>query len=134
MRSKRLALKTSTFSLASLGCAVLAGCMMGPDYARPKVDAPAEFRFEPKEVAETADVEWWKQFGDPVLDQLIAEALANNMNVKVAAANVEQALGIITQTRSALYPQVGYSGSATRARSPNTGLAQTIPNFPSIQT
>ncbi|HET7098554.1 MAG TPA: efflux transporter outer membrane subunit [Casimicrobiaceae bacterium] len=122
------------FALACLGCAALAGCMMGPDYARPKVDSPATFRFEPKEVAETADLEWWKQFGDPVLDQLIAEALANNMSVKQAAANVEQALGIITQTRSALYPQVGYSGSATRARSPDTGLVEAIPNFPNPQT
>ena len=66
--------------------------MMGPDYARPTVDAPAAFRFEPKEVADTANTEWWKQFGDPVLDELIAEALANNLNVKIAAANVEQAL------------------------------------------
>ena len=83
--------------------------MMGPDYARPKVDAPAAFRFEPAAVADTANTAWWKQFGDPVLDQLIDTALANNLNVKIAAANVEQALAVITQTRSALFPQVGYS-------------------------
>ena len=119
--------------IACLGCAVLAGCMMGPDYIRPKVDSPAAFRFEPKEVSETADLEWWKQFGDPVLDQLIAEALANNMSVKQAAANVEQALGVITQTRSALFPQIGYSGTAERARSAETPLTQAIPNFPNPQ-
>ena len=70
---------------------LLAGCMMGPDYVRPKFDTPAEFRFEPSAVVETADTAWWKQFGDPVLDALIAEALANNLNIKVAVANVEQA-------------------------------------------
>ncbi len=121
-------------ALAGLACAALAACMMGPDYVQPTVDSPAAFRFEPKEVAETANVEWWKQFDDPVLDQLIAEALANNYSVKVAAANVEQALGVITQTRSALYPQIGYSGTAERARSPETALAQAIPNFPNPQT
>jgi len=59
----------------------LAGCMVGPNYQRPAVDAPESFRYEPKEVAETANTEWWKQFNDPVLDQLIAEALANNKSV-----------------------------------------------------
>jgi multidrug efflux system outer membrane protein len=87
--------------------AIVSGCVLGPDYARPPIDAPADFRFEPKIVAETANTEWWKQFGDPVLDQLIATALANNLNVKIAAANVEQAAGVFTQTRSGLYPQIG---------------------------
>ena len=111
---------------------LLAGCMMGPDYARPPVDAPKAFLYEPKEVADTVNTQWWRQFNDPVLDQLIAEALANNLNVKVAAANVEQAAGVLTQTRSALFPQVGYDGAAGRARSTEAGaspeLARLVPN------
>ena len=65
--------------------------MVGPDYVRPVVDVPAAFRYEEKEAQETANTEWWKQFQDPVLDALIAEALANNKNIKIAAANIEQA-------------------------------------------
>lgn len=103
-------------ALAALACSVLAGCMVGPDYVRPAVDTPKTFLYEPKEVADTANTEWWKQFDDPVLDQLIAEALANNRNVKIAAANVEQAAGLFTQTRSPLFPQFGYQGSAGRQR------------------
>jgi multidrug efflux system outer membrane protein len=94
----------------------VAGCMVGPDYKRPTIDSPQSFRYEPKDVAETADTEWWKQFNDPVLDSLIAEALANNKNVKIAAANMEQAAGILMTTRSALFPQVGYNASALRER------------------
>ncbi len=105
---------------------------MGPDYARPKIDAPAAFRFEPKVVADTANTEWWKQFGDPVLDALIAEALANNLNVQIAAANVEQAAGVFTQTRSQLFPQVGYDATGQRARSTQVGatpeIERLIPN------
>src|SRR2546429_954127 len=108
---------------------LLAGCMMGPDYTRPKIDAPAEFRFEPKAVAETANTQWWKQYNDPVLEALIAEALANNRNVKIAAANVLQAAGLLTQTRSALFPQVGYSGKGERQKIPDTGLEAFVPNF-----
>jgi hypothetical protein len=40
--------------------------MIGPDYFRPKVDAPAAFRYEPKAASDLANTEWWKQFGDPV--------------------------------------------------------------------
>jgi outer membrane protein, multidrug efflux system len=120
-------------SLAALAVATLvAGCMIGPDYTRPPVDAPASFSYEPKDAADTANTQWWGQFDDPVLDQLIAEALAHNLNVKVAAANVEQAASVLTQTRSGLFPQVGYDGTGGRARATEAGatpeLARLIPN------
>jgi multidrug efflux system outer membrane protein len=110
-------------AVSCLLAALLAGCTLGPDYARPPVDAPAAYRFEPKDTATVANTEWWKQFGDPVLDALIAEALANNRNVRIAAANVEQAAGLLTQTRSQLFPQLGYSGTGQRARTTEAGLA-----------
>jgi multidrug efflux system outer membrane protein len=96
--------------------AVLGGCMVGPDYQRPEVSTPGAFRYEPQKVEQTADTEWWKQFGDPVLDGYIAEALAHNRNVQIAVANVEQAAGVLTTTRSPLFPQVGYQGDAARQR------------------
>jgi multidrug efflux system outer membrane protein len=114
--------------------ATLAGCTMGPDYVRPPVDAPAAFRFEPGTAADTANTLWWKQFGDPVLDAMIDEALANNLDVKTAAANVAQAAALLTQTRSALFPQAGYAGTGERSRVPDAGLAAIVPNYPNPQT
>ena len=119
--------------MATIAAAMLAaGCMVGPDYTRPPIDTPKAFIYETKDAADTVNTEWWKQFNDPVLDSLIAEALAHNLNVKVAAANVEQAAGVLTQTRSALFPQVGYDGSAGRARSTEASstpeLSRLIPN------
>jgi multidrug efflux system outer membrane protein len=101
--------------LAALAVA-LAGCTLGPDYRRPDANAPAAFLYEPQDAAQTADTAWWKSFGDPVLDALIEEALANNRNVKVAAANVEAAAAVFTQTRSAMFPQLGYTGSGARTQ------------------
>jgi multidrug efflux system outer membrane protein len=106
---------------------------LGPQYEKPEIDTPTAFRFEPAVVAATANTAWWQQFGDPVLDELIATALANNYNIQIAAANVEQALGIVTQTRSELYPQLGYSANAEKARTPETGLTAAIPNYPNPQ-
>ena len=65
-----------------------------------------------------------------MLDPLIDTALANNLNVKIAAANVEQALAVITQTRSALFPQVGYTGIGGGAKAPDTGIVAVVPELP----
>ena len=115
-----------------LAAGAISGCTTGPDYQRPAIDAPAAFIYETKDAADTANTTWWTQFNDPVLDDLINQALAHNLNVKVAAANVETAAGVLTQTRSGLFPQVGYDGSGGRARSTEASatpeLAKLIPN------
>ena len=99
-----------------LPLAFLVGCRVGPDYQRPDVNAPQSFVYEERDAQDAANTDWWKEFDDPVLDSLIAESLANNLSVKIAAANVEQAAAVLVQTRSALFPQVAYSGDATRQR------------------
>lgn len=113
----------------------ISGCMVGPDYKRPQVDVPRAFRYEPKEAAATADTLWWKQFGDPVLDKLIDEALANNKSLMTAAANIEQAEGNLMATRSYLFPQIGYTASASRQRIPegSIGFPLTKNPFSSFQ-
>jgi len=50
---------------------LLAGCTLGPDYARPPVDAPATWRAPHADAADLANTDWWKAFGDPDLDALI---------------------------------------------------------------
>ncbi len=104
---------------------------MGPDYKRPDVQAPGTFINEVKEASETANTQWWQQFNDPVLDKLIAEALANNKNVKIAAANVDQAAGVLIQARSPIFPQLNYSGTVERYRNSElaaTPFPATVPN------
>ncbi len=108
--------------VAAVVAGLLTGCMIGPDYQRPEIPAPKAYLYEPQQTAAAANVEWWKLFDDPVLDGLIAEALANNKSVKIAAANVEQAAGVLTSTRSPLFPQLNYQGSAARERFSEGGV------------
>ena len=125
-RSRRAAL------LVAAVAAFAAGCTMGPDYVRPPIDEPAQFQYATAGAVEPSDAAWWKDFGDPVLDALVAEALAHNDNVRIAVANLEQAAAVFTQSRSQLFPQVGYDASAARSRSPQPGLppeiAKLVPN------
>jgi outer membrane protein, multidrug efflux system len=112
----------------------LTGCMLGPDYQRPTLDIPESFHYEEMEARDTVNTEWWRQFQDPVLDSLIAEALANNKSVKVAAANVEQAAGLLMQTRAPLFPQVNYSGEGLQQRLSDRNASPVPPTVANPQT
>jgi multidrug efflux system outer membrane protein len=94
------------------------GCTVGPDYVKPDVDIPDDWRYGIEDASGTVNVRWWEQFDDPVLDALINEALVNNKDVRIAAARVEEFAARVDITRSGFYPQVGYDGAAGRNRSP----------------
>mgnify|MGYP003537891521 FL=1 len=111
----------------AMAVASASGCMIGPDYFRPAVEVPQAYRITPGQAAAAADTQWWKQYGDPVLDQLISDSLASNWSVQIAAANVEAAAGILTRTRAPIFPQVGYSGDAGRARYTESGDGAVAP-------
>jgi outer membrane protein, multidrug efflux system len=94
----------------------LTGCMIGPNYQRPSVDTPKTWRFEDQEARDLAHAAWWDQFQDPVLNGLIDEALKGNLDVKIAAARVEEYIGRYGFTRSALFPQIGIGASGGQDR------------------
>jgi multidrug efflux system outer membrane protein len=99
----------------------LAGCTVGPNYVRPTVQTPPAWRIDYPKAADVANLKWWQQFGDPVLDRLVETALRNNRDLLVAAARVDQFIGALTSTGSQLYPQAGYGADATRARASAVG-------------
>lgn len=103
----------------------LAGCAIGPDYRKPAIDTPKSWiNQEEKAAKDAANVAWWEQFGDPVLKDLIAIALQENKDVKIAASRVEQYMGLYGTTRSALFPQVGAGGTAARKKSSEASLSE----------
>jgi outer membrane protein, multidrug efflux system len=108
--------------LCALGAVALAlaSCTLGPDYRRPPIDAPQAFRFQVRDAHDTANTAWWEQFGDPTLDRLIGVALADNLDVKTAAARIDEFLGQYMSTRSLMLPQVGASLYGQRQRLPET--------------
>ncbi len=97
------------------------GCMVGPNYKRPVVESPTQWRFEEKEAREVANTAWWEQFDDPVLNELIRAALKENKDVKIAAARIEDFAGRYRTTRAPLFPQVGAGATAGRFRATERG-------------
>ena len=101
-------------SLVAVSCALTA--CFGTPYSRPDVAVPAQFRFAMAETTGAADTQWWLGFGDPELDQLVAEALANNEDLRIAAARVDEFHGAKVTTRAPLFPSVGYAASSGQER------------------
>lgn len=101
---------------ASAPALLAAACTtVGPDYRRPDVPVPAEFRFQlgATEASSFADQPWWTVFNDPALRGLIDEALANNYDLQAAVARIEQARALVGVVQSQAGPQVGYRGAAS---------------------
>ena len=100
-----------------VAAAVLAGCAIGPDYKRPPVVEPPTFRGQvTTEAASLADAPWWDVFRDPILNDLLREALQNNYDVLIAAARVREARAAFVATRSDLYPSLDYDASVSRSK------------------
>jgi multidrug efflux system outer membrane protein len=98
----------STLLLAAIAPLVLSGCVVGPNYARPELPKPDQYRFVEgtTQAQSLADAPWYQIFDDPTLQALIRDALANNLDLKMAVARVEEARARAGIAKSFLYPQV----------------------------
>ena len=102
---------------------LLCACMVGPDYHRPDIDVPDAWRLDEAQAQEISNVAWWDQFQDSALSDLVRKALANNKDLRIATANVEQAEAQYGIVRSAQFPQVNAAAFAARQRgSPNSPI------------
>jgi multidrug efflux system outer membrane protein len=93
---------------AALALFATACTKVGPDYERPKMPVPPAYRFADanEQAASLADLPWWQVFDDPALQALVREAVANNLDVRIAAARVEELRARAGIVKSFLYPQV----------------------------
>ena len=115
-------------ALAASLALLLGGCMVGPDYHRPPVAVPTQYKVLPGWTAATPDAaavpkgDWWSGFDDPLLDQLEPMVSVSNQTVRQDYANYQQALAEVQVARSALFPAIGIAGSGTRQRSAGGSL------------
>jgi outer membrane protein, multidrug efflux system len=87
---------------------LLAGCAVGPNYKRPTVNLPTDYRAAiPAQTAEAASLgneKWWDVYQDPVLAQLIHTAIQQNYDVRIAATRVLEAQAQLGITRANQFP------------------------------
>jgi len=112
--------------IAGTAClCLMAGCTMEPRYRAPALPVPDQWPIPATTVADagtaataTRDIGWRDFFVDPRLQRLIASALTNNRDLRVAVLNIESARAQYRIQRSALMPQIDASASYTKEQEP----------------
>jgi len=100
----------------------ICGCMVGPDYSRPKTLAETAQKYVYAD-GNSADVNdpnainrWWQNFADDVTVELVNEALAGNFDLQAAAARVLQSEALLAEAAGGRFPQVDYNFNRTRTK------------------
>ena len=110
---------------AGLAVAVLlacgtAGCAVGPDYHRPPLDVPPQYRDSTPAPSDArlsmGDSGWWVIYPDENLDKLLAAALKNNFDVMTAAAHIDEARAQLGTAHLNYFPQVSVAAGAARTK------------------
>jgi NodT family efflux transporter outer membrane factor (OMF) lipoprotein len=113
--------------IAALSASLLvlagAGCTVGPDYVPPKTEAPAAWTEAPTpgligtgpEADKQLD-QWWTGFKDPTLDRLVTQAIADNLDLKIAEQHLAEARAARESAAAGLLPTLDASASAERQR------------------
>ena len=102
---------------AIVAALALGGCMVGPDYRRPDIAMPAQFpEMSAAAVAASAGVpaDWWHLYNDPLLDELVAAALAGNADLAQAIARVDEARAVLRQANASFIPELDLGANAGR--------------------
>jgi NodT family efflux transporter outer membrane factor (OMF) lipoprotein len=115
-------------SLALLCLAGLTGCAVGPNYKRPAIVAPAQFRGGEATGPALADTKWFELFKDDKLTETVKLALAQNYDLQIAAARVLEARAQLGITRADLFPQLNATSSFTATRGSSIGSVVFVPS------
>lgn len=115
----------------TLSVLVLSGCTMGPNYQRPKLAMPGEFRGAPAagggSAPSIADTKWQDLFPDQTLNQMVSTALIHNFDLQIAAEHVEEARAQLGVTRSNQYPSLDAQAGFTAERISSVGANFFVP-------
>lgn len=85
----------------------LSGCAIGPDYLRPASALPTAYsEANPIQQNAAVDARWWSLFADPILNDLVDQALQSNADLRTAVARVEQANALAREANGAFFPEI----------------------------
>jgi multidrug efflux system outer membrane protein len=111
----------------------LAGCMVGPNYKTPTIELPPHWsNLGEQGTADGTRIDlsqWWRSFDDPLLNEVIAQALSSNLEEKIALSRVHEERASLVISHAGLFPTLDLDGSYTRQRySANTPFGE----FPQV--
>ena len=129
MANKRFATLCATALL-------LAGCAVGPKYDRPDPQLPTAYPEEAGDATRGPALgrDWWKLYDDPRLNELVDAALARNVDLAIAAAQIQEAEAVLRETGAATLPAIDVAGGSTRTGSSTATALPSPSGVPSVRT
>ena len=114
--------------LVCLSLSLISCKTVGPDYKRTETNLPATYSEADSAVsaANNALKQWWQQYQDPKLNELVALSLKNNTNIALAVARIDEADANMREVGASLYPQVDLSAGAKRSKVTELGAFPTF--------
>ncbi len=106
------------------------GCSVGPDYQRPATELPAAWSDAPADGKTAGAERWWTLYGDATLNRLVDEALANNRDLAIATARVDEVRALLRVADSQFAPAVDAGFGRNRARSSSVSSTPLPPSVP----
>ena len=112
---------------------LVAGCTAGTDYVRPPAAVAPVWRAAPAAQPRIVGP-WWQAFDDPMLHSLIAEALARNLDIEAALAELDRARAAASAAGAAMLPSGTIDADVDRTRaSTEVGLASIADGVPGVE-
>ena len=102
--------------LAALFVPFFTACTLTPDYERPELDVPEDFRETAPPGETVANMDWWDLFEDEQLDELIRTALEENKDLGIALSRIQEARLTVTAVRANQFPFLNVEASGGRGR------------------
>jgi multidrug efflux system outer membrane protein len=101
---------------------LLQGCKMGPDYSRPETPKADSWRLNPSTAESIANLPWWELLKDETLQALIRASLQENLDLQIAAANIEEFQAQLMIAKFDLVPSLDYKGHVLGYRNTNENV------------
>jgi multidrug efflux system outer membrane protein len=120
------------FVIPAFAAVLLGGCMTGQDYVRPELAIPDNFRHAGAAAKEIDPLGWWEQFNDPVLTEHIQVALDRNLDLRIAAARLQEYQATYIGAGAPALPQVGLGLNNSRSRQGNAPIAASYQGYFSL--
>ena len=121
-----------TFAVTALLALGTASCTtVGPDYQSPRAGETANSDWMESAAIGAVDLQWWRQFGDPLLTRLVEQSMATSPDVRVAEARLAEARANRDAVAGRRLPDVNASGAGTQNRISENGLLP-VDNIPGL--
>lgn len=113
--------------LILLSLTLLAGCAVGPNFEAPTVEGVENYKYDTAQVDSMETLAWWELFNNPTIDSLVKMAMANNKDIAMAVARLDQAAAMHGFSRADMVPHINIAAGASSGQAING--AGTTNNF-----